>query len=220
MTSRSATASLLLLLSALLLAGLVGLTGLATDPFVVDVSAQAAATITSDRTDYALGQTVTLTGSGWTPGETVTIVLHRQPLLHPDTVLTAVADASGTITLSSFAPAPDEDGVTFFVTATGSVSGLQATTTFVARARKISWVGALSTDWNTAANWSSGTVPNNGDTSRFRPTSCYPSSTDHSPSPSRSRSASLAPTLTITGGTLASVGARAQRRARVIHPAA
>ena len=163
MTSRSAPASLLLLLSALLLAGLVGLTGLATDPFVVDVSAQAAATITSDRTDYALGQTVTLTGSGWTPGETVTIVLHRQPLLHPDTVLTAVADASGTITLSSFAPAPDEIGVTFFVTATGSVSGLQATTTFDRQGKSKIWVGALSTDWNTPGNWNTGAVPGSGD---------------------------------------------------------
>ena len=68
------------------------------------MSAQAAATITSDLPDYEPGQTVTLTGSGWTPGETVTIVLHRQPLVQPDTVLTAVADASGTITNTSFAP--------------------------------------------------------------------------------------------------------------------
>ena len=80
MTSRPAPASLLLLVLAFLLAGLVGHTRLATDPLAVDVSAQAVATIASDLPEYSPGETVTLTGSGWTPGETVTIVLHRQPL--------------------------------------------------------------------------------------------------------------------------------------------
>ena len=211
-SSPPASASLLLLVSAFLLAGLVGLTRLATDPLAVDVSAQAAATIASDRPDYAPGETVTLTGSGWTPGETVTIVLHRQPLLHPDTVLTAVADAGGTITHSSFAPALDEDGVTFFVTATGSVSGLQATTTFDARAKRISWVGAVSTDWNTAANWSSGTVPDNGDDLTIPanvPSARYPvvNSTAFAKSITLTAGAGLAPTLTMTGGTLSVSGA-------------
>ena len=39
-----------------------------------------AASAASDLPEYFPGETVTLTGSGWTPGETVTIVLHRQPL--------------------------------------------------------------------------------------------------------------------------------------------
>src|SRR6188474_2797444 len=139
MPSRPAPARQLLLVSVCLLAGLVGHVRLGADPLAVEASAAAFATIVSDAPDYSPGQTVTLTGGGWTPGETVTIVLHRQPLLHPDTVLTAVADGSGTITLSSFAPALDEDGVTFFVTATGSVSGLQAATIFDVRAKRISW---------------------------------------------------------------------------------
>ena len=65
------------------------------------------ATIASDLPEYFPGETVTLTGAGWTPGETVTIVLHRDPFVQPDTVLTSVADASGTITNTSFTPAPD-----------------------------------------------------------------------------------------------------------------
>ena len=72
----------MLLVSAFLLIGLVGHNPLA-HAVRGDLSAQEAATITSDLTDYALGQTVTLTGSGWTPGETVTIVLHRQPSCTP-----------------------------------------------------------------------------------------------------------------------------------------
>ena len=118
--------------------------------------AQQVATIASDLTEYSPGDTVTLTGGGWTPQETVTIVLHRDPFLHPDTVLTSVADASGTITNTSFAPALDDIGVTFFVTASGSQSGLQAFTTFDAKAKKLTWSGAVSTDWNTAGNWDNG----------------------------------------------------------------
>ena len=141
MTLRPAPAKLLLPVLAFLLAGVVAHARMATDSLVVGAKAlaRAVATITSDAPEYTPGSTVTLTGSGWTPGETVTIVLHRQPLLRPDTVLTAVAGAGGTITQSSFALALDEDGVTFFVTATGSVSGLQAFTTFDARAKKILW---------------------------------------------------------------------------------
>ena len=209
MTSRPAPASLLLLLSALLLAGLVGLTGLATDPFVVDVSAQAAATIASDRPDYAPGQTVTLTGSGWTPGETVTIVLHRQPLVQPDTVLTAVADANGTITNASFTLAPTDLGVTFFVTATGSQSGAQATAIF--RAKGVTWTGAISTDWNTTNNWNPAGVPASDDDVTIPanvPSARYPvvNSTALAKSITLTPGAGLAPTLTMTGGTLSVSG--------------
>ena len=135
MTPRPTPASVLLLSVALLLAGLIGHRPF--DPFTVDLSAQAAATIASDLAEYSPGDTVTLTGSGWTPGETVTIVLHRQPLVQPDTVLTSVANASGTITNASFALAFTDLGVTFFVTATGSQSGAQATTIF--RAKGVTW---------------------------------------------------------------------------------
>ena len=137
MASRSAPASLVLLVSVFLLSGPLG--------HAVPV-AQQVATIASDLTDYTPGDTVTLTGGGWTPQETVTIVLHRDPFLQPDTVLTSVADASGTITNTSFALALDGFGVTFFVTATGSLSGLQATTTFDTRAADHTWSGLTSTD--------------------------------------------------------------------------
>ena len=130
MASRSAPASLVLLVSVFLLSGPLGHAEPVAQP--IATIAQQVATIASDRTDYPPGDTVTLTGGGWTPQETVTIVLHRDPFLHPDNVLTSVADANGTITNTSFRAALDDFGVTFFVTATGSQSGLQATTTFKA----------------------------------------------------------------------------------------
>ena len=118
--------------------------------------AQRVATIASDLTEYSPGDTVTLTGGGWTPQETVTIVLHRQPLVHPDTVLTSVADASGTITNTSFAPALDDIGVTFFVTASGSAVRPAGLHHLRCQGEKITWSGAVSTDWNTAGNWDNG----------------------------------------------------------------
>ena len=152
MASRSAPASLVLLVSVFLLSGPLG---------HAEPVAQQVATIASDLPEYAPGDTVTLTGSGWTPQETVTIVLRRDPFLHLNTVLTSVADANGTITNTSFTPLPDDLDVTFFVTATGSLSGVQATGSF--KAKKRTWSGAVSTDWNTAGNWNPSGVPEDKD---------------------------------------------------------
>ncbi len=61
------------------------------------------ATIKTDKDDYAPGELVTMTGSGWQPGETVTLFLHEinNPDPHDDLTLTAVADASGRISTTS-----------------------------------------------------------------------------------------------------------------------
>ena len=94
------------------------------------------------------------------------------PSCTPTTVLTSVADANGTITNTSFAPALDDLGVTFFVTATGSQSGLQATTTFDTRAADTTWTGVVSTDWNTASQLEPGRRPRQQRRHRrFRPPS-------------------------------------------------
>ena len=130
MTSRPVPVRLLLPVSLILLTGLVGHSHRAVGPLALDADAQAVATIASDLPDYPPGRTVTLTGHGWLPHETVTIVLHRDPFVHADEVLTSVADANGTITNTSFKPAQYDLGVKFFVTATGSQSGRRATTTF------------------------------------------------------------------------------------------
>jgi hypothetical protein len=61
----------------------------------VDASA---ATVTTDQLDYSPGTTVVITGSGWEPGETIVLVLHEEPQLDPDLLLTAVADDNGDFT--------------------------------------------------------------------------------------------------------------------------
>ena len=140
------------------------------------------------------------------PDETVTIVLHRDPFLHPDVVLTSVADAGGTITNTSFAPRPDDIDVTFFVTATGSQSGLQATATF--RGAKPTWTGAVSDGLEHRRQLEPAGVPDSNDNVTI-PASVasgrYPvvSSTPHSPSNvTLAAGGGTQPSLTVSGGTL------------------
>jgi hypothetical protein len=94
------------------------------------VTVATAATITTDYPDYAPGDTVTFTGSGWQPGETVTIALHEDPTVCPDRQLTATAGDDGSIVNSDFVVDEHDIGVTFTATATGASSGLTAEATF------------------------------------------------------------------------------------------
>ena len=90
----------------------------------------AAAVVKTDKTHYAPGTTVVITGSGWLPGETVSLKLHEELPLHPDRTFTTVADANGGIDFREFAPEAHAAEVRFVVTATGATSGRQSQTTF------------------------------------------------------------------------------------------
>src|SRR5437867_1826287 len=108
-------------------ARLVGLVGGFLAALALPASAATAAT---DKPDYAPGQTVTITGSGWEPGETVNLVLYEDPAVDPPLQLTAVADANGDFMNADFIVDVFDLGVTFTLTATGDPSGLTAETTF------------------------------------------------------------------------------------------
>ena len=86
----------------------------------------------TDRTDYWPGEPVTVTGSGWQPGETVTLIISEDADTHFDFTYTAVADAVGNITNAEFAPIENEIfhhfGKKFYVAARGAAS--QALNTF------------------------------------------------------------------------------------------
>src|SRR5947208_751935 len=89
-----------------------------------------AATVATDKADYAPGENVVITGTGWEPGETVVLVLHEDPTLDPDLELTAVADENGDFTNTDFSVDVFDIGVTFTLGATGTSSGMTAETTF------------------------------------------------------------------------------------------
>ena len=84
-------------------------------------------TITSDKADYAPGELVTLTGSGWQADESVNIVVNDDEGQTWNRNVNVTADASGNIS-DSF-NLPDWFVATYSVKATGA-SGTVATTTF------------------------------------------------------------------------------------------
>jgi hypothetical protein len=88
------------------------------------------ATVTTDKFDYPPGHTVTITGAGWQPNETVWMVLHEEPETHPDVTVSSSADDNGNFTNTDFAPAPADLGRTFTLTAVGQTPGRTAQTAF------------------------------------------------------------------------------------------
>ncbi len=89
-------------------------------------------TIATDKSDYAPGTTVFMTGAGFQPGETITIHLDEwvsnTPTTYPD--YTVTADAYGAFTFSEYAPTPADLNSRYHLTAIGQSSGLQAQTVF------------------------------------------------------------------------------------------
>jgi hypothetical protein len=87
-------------------------------------------TVKTDKPDYPPGSTVTITGSGWKPGETVALSFLESPNIDTPGPFTAIADANGNITNSDFSPDQYDVNVLFYLTAVGQDSGYQAQTTF------------------------------------------------------------------------------------------
>jgi len=101
---------------------------------VVNSTVIAAASVSTDQTDYAPGDTVNITGAGFAGGETVSVVVK-----HDDVTVTGgeghnpwdvVADEFGGFVTSWKVPYDDNVGQTLDVKATGGSSGSVATTSF------------------------------------------------------------------------------------------
>ena len=88
------------------------------------------ATVKTDKDDYEPGQVVTITGTGWLPGETVSLRLNEDPHVCNPRILTSVADDNGNIINTEFAPEEHHVGVRFYLVASGQTSGLTAQHTF------------------------------------------------------------------------------------------
>ncbi|HJZ73477.1 MAG TPA: hypothetical protein VKE51_17160, partial [Vicinamibacterales bacterium] len=91
------------------------------------------ATVKTDKLDYAPYETVTISGSGWQPGETVRLRVTEDSDSHYDWVLEAIADDSGNVINRDFYPRNDDVyhsvGMRFYVTAVGIASQAEATFT-------------------------------------------------------------------------------------------
>src|SRR3569623_1813867 len=95
------------------------------------------ATIKTDQLDYPPGSTVIITGTGWQPGETVTLQVLHDPTGGDDATdpshlpWTVTADGSGNVSSTWTVTADaDELGATLQLTAVGGSSGRTASWTF------------------------------------------------------------------------------------------
>src|SRR6266540_2286168 len=80
-----------------------------------------AAGITTSKESYTPGELVTIAGSGWQPGEVVTVLLQEDPQIHGDATLALTADDSGRI-LYQFTAEENGRAVQLYVTARGGAS--------------------------------------------------------------------------------------------------
>jgi hypothetical protein len=88
------------------------------------------ATIKTNKDDYPPGEFALITGSGWQPGEEVTLVFQEDPAVHADYVLTITADDNGNFSYNSWAPEQHDLNVRFYLMATGVLSQSRAQVTF------------------------------------------------------------------------------------------
>ncbi|WP_263418906.1 MBG domain-containing protein [Terriglobus albidus] len=77
-------------------------------------------TVKTDASDYPPGSTVHIFGSGWIPGETVSLTLLESPLIDTHGPYSAIADANGNISNDSYATDEHDLNVSFGLTAAGS----------------------------------------------------------------------------------------------------
>ncbi len=94
-----------------------------------DAEAYRFATIRTDKNDYAPGERAIITGSGWQPGEDVTLIFQEDPAVHDDYVVHVPADRDGAIFWDQWAPEPHDLSVRFYLTAVDSKSHAQITFT-------------------------------------------------------------------------------------------
>jgi hypothetical protein len=79
------------------------------------------------------GPLIAISGSGWQPGETVSLVLRDLSQPSPEQTFTATADAAGEIFNDQFSPDVRAASATFVLTAQGNSSGLKAQARFTDR---------------------------------------------------------------------------------------
>ncbi len=123
----------------------VGQTGINVGGQVVLVTSQGGdpgtAAIHTDKADYAPGETVTITGTGFKPGEAVSITLLEDPEFDTHPALSATADGTGHWVNTQFSPDAHDVDIRFIVTASGGQGSVAQTTFTDAKPNKVFDVG-------------------------------------------------------------------------------
>src|SRR5262249_5104041 len=102
---------------------------------------------------------VTLSGSGWQPGEAVRLLIQQSPKQHEDVSLTAKADSSGNVTTQYKLDSRNPDAV-YYATASGSASEAQLRFAFTTASLNQCANGTLAapTGCGASVNWVNGNV--------------------------------------------------------------
>src|SRR5215212_10047095 len=120
------------------------------------------ASITTDKVDYAPGETAVISGRGFQPGETVRLKIHEDPHTDLERGLDVVADADGNFTGEYLVMEYDLD-MKFIVGAKGLTSGWTAQTTFTDATTVTSATGGTNISADKAANATSPAFTTLGD---------------------------------------------------------
>jgi hypothetical protein len=113
------------------------------------------ATLTVNPTSGLPGSTINFTGTGYASAETVTLFANAP---NGPQLTTAVASPAGAISGSFLAPVPTASAPLKEIVAVGAASARQGWALF-SLVCSDDWTAAASGDFNTPANWSTGSVP-------------------------------------------------------------
>ncbi|HET7499079.1 MAG TPA: HYR domain-containing protein [Candidatus Eisenbacteria bacterium] len=97
---------------------------------VVTATPSRAADVATDNPDYYPGDVVVITGSGFLPGERVSLRLDQHPTLHDPYVFYSTADSIGSFRNADYTVEDQDLGTSFDLVATGLTSGIVATAFF------------------------------------------------------------------------------------------
>src|SRR5687767_2479898 len=86
-------------------------------PRAAQASLTGGPTVWSDKDDYVPHEATYFGGSGWQPGETITLTFVEDPVVHGPQTFTTVADDSGHFAFEGFRPEDHHAGVRFTLTA-------------------------------------------------------------------------------------------------------
>src|SRR6266545_2526074 len=127
--------------------------GTAHIPNFVTVQSTSGASFTTDKDDYAPGETVNLSGAGWQANDVLDILLDETPRNHDPVSWTITVDENHGFTDASYVVQESDLGVTFTITATSRATGDVAQATFTdgapvtsTSATTVAWVGHGTTD--------------------------------------------------------------------------
>lgn len=119
-------------------------------------------TVATDKADYSPGDTVTVTGAGWQPNETIALVLTEDPAVHDPTLWNVAADSAGAFIDRSFTIEESHVGVAFSLVATGAASADTAQGTFTdGNFRVKTNFGTADVDWQAYGNLTCSPSPAN-----------------------------------------------------------